>query len=172
MSRMNQNAGSAAGLILVLLSAANLVLGSFNPAPAERELIRLAAAFSVLPILIALSLTDRLISSFFPWKPSGRSIAHELQVRKIPSDRLAVQGMNRGLHYSLNFYLHDEIEDWNPDHPTAGYVLAGMGSCRYVVPPTFSCEEVPFDLESTGRFLFRVAPSASLDGVPRRGQSQ
>ena len=84
----------------------------------------------------------------------------------------AVAWMNRGLHYSLNFYLREEIRTWDQDHPTEGYVIAGSKDCKRLAPPSFACEEIPFDLESTGSFLYRVSLVTSTSGLPRGGQPQ
>ena len=169
MSSTNQRFAAAASFVAASIGLANLILGCFHGRITAH---RLAAACSVLPILAVLCLAAKFTPLLFVWDPSGRSIAHELQLRKIPSDRLALLGMNRGLHYSLNFYLRDEIKDWDQDHASDGYLLTGGRSCKYVAPPTLACEEVPFDLASTGRFLYRLVPANSPDNLPRSGQPQ
>jgi hypothetical protein len=130
------------------------------------------AASCILPILLAVSLMDKLLPSLFLSDPSGRSLAHELQVRKIPTDKLAVAWMNRGLHYSLNFYLREEIRIWDEGHPSEGYIIVGSKVCKRLVRPPFACEEIPIDTESTGRFLYRVSAGNSADNFPRSGQLQ
>jgi 4-amino-4-deoxy-L-arabinose transferase-like glycosyltransferase len=169
-SERNQKIGMAVGLVLALMGAANLLLGSFSPTSPNGGSRSLAAAACVLPILLAVSLADSLASSIFEWDPSGRTIARQLQLRKIPADKLAVAWMNRGLHFSLNFYMGREIRDWDMDHPGDGYVLTGTNICKRLNPPPFACERIPFDLESTGRFLFRVTEPQSADSHPRSGQ--
>jgi hypothetical protein len=115
---------------------------------------------------------DKLLPSLFLSDPSGRSLAHELQVRKIPADKLAVAWMNRGLHYSLNFYLREEVRIWDEEHPTEGYLIAGSKICKRLAPPPFACEEIPIDAESTGKSLYRVSLPSSAGGLPRSGQPQ
>jgi 4-amino-4-deoxy-L-arabinose transferase-like glycosyltransferase len=148
----------AVGVLAALLAAANLILG-IAYLRHGKSLPRNLAAAAVIPILFALSLTNYLLASFFQWDPSGRSIAREVQIRKIPLEQFEVVGMNRGLQYSLSFYLHEEVKNWDPSYPTMGYVLTGKHSCRTLVPVTFACEEVPIDYDSTGRFLYLVTPA-------------
>lgn len=168
----NQHFGIALGLVIVAMGAANLFFGLLYPLHRVSEQRQLVAAACVLPILLVVSFSNKLLPSFFTWDPSGRSLARELQVRKIPADKLAVAWMNRGLHYSLNFYLRQEIRTWDQDHPTEGYVIAGSKGCQRLAPPSFACEEIPFDLESTGSFLYRVSLVTSTSGLPRGGQPQ
>lgn len=126
----------------------------------------LHAVVAVVPVLVAVSLTDKLVMSYFRWDPSGSTIARELQLRKIPGARLAVTQMSRGMVYSLSFYMHEDIKTWDSDHPTQGYLLTGGLRCRYWVRPPLVCEQVPFDEETTGRFLFRVTVPQLMQGAP------
>ena len=171
-SHGNQKFGIAVGLIVAAMATANLLLGIFISSLRVNGPRRLIAASFILPILLAVSLMDNFLPSLFLSDPSGRSLAHELQVRKIPADKLAVAWMNRGLHYSLNFYLRQEIRIWDEEHPTEGYIIVGSKVCKRLVPPPFACEEIPIDNESTGRFLYRVSAANSADSLPRSGQLQ
>jgi len=169
--RGHEGYGVAVSLVIASLAAANLILATLH-APVRTLLIyRLMPAFCVLPILLLLSFGGKLLPNFFRWDPSGRSIARALQVRGIPGDELSIRNMRRGLHYSLNFYLRREVRDWDNKGPTEGYVLMGTRTCRYLVPPMLACEEIPFDLESTGQFLYRVTPAHSAPGAAS-GKSQ
>jgi len=169
-SHGNQKFGIAVGLVVAAMGAANLVLGIFFSWPRVSQSRQLAAASCVLPVLLAVSLTDKLLPSLFLSDPSGRSLARELRVRKIPVDKLAVTPMNRGLLYSLNFYLQGEVRNWDQEHPTDGYVITRIAGCKRLAPPPFTCEEIPINLESTGRFLYRVSWASSADSHPRSGQ--
>jgi hypothetical protein len=131
----------------------------------------LTAAFAVVPILVAMSLTDKLIASYFLWDPSGRTIARELQLQKIPADQLSVTSMSRGMQFSLNFYLHQEVKTWDLDNPTEGYLLLGSKAWKHWVPPPLVCEEIPFDSESTGRFLYRVTGPCSAGRADGSGEA-
>jgi len=171
-SHGNQKFGIAVGLIVAAMATANLLSGIFVSSLRVNKPRRLVAASCILPILLAVSLVDKILPSLFLSDPSGRSLAHELQVRRIPTNKLAVAWMNRGLHYSLNFYLREEIRVWDEEHPTEGYIIAGSKVCKRLVPPPFACEEIPIDADSTGRFLYRVSAANSADSLPGSRQLQ
>ena len=38
--------------------------------------------------------------------------------------------MHRGQLFSLNFYLHHEMKQWNPADRQVGFVLVEFSSCR------------------------------------------
>jgi len=167
----NEKFGIALGFVVAAMGAASLLLGILISWPRMNQSLRVGAVSCVLPVLIAVSLSDRLLPLLFPFDPSGRSLANELRVRKIPIDKLAVTSMTRGMQYSLNFYLHMEIRDWDENRPTEGYVLSGSKSCKRFTPPLFTCEEVPINYESTGRFLYRVSRTGLSDSLlPHSGQ--
>ena len=72
--------------------------------------------------------------------------------------------MSRGQHYSLNFYLHEEIKDWNQENSWKKYVLTDMRGCRNLTPIPFACEPMPFDEQVTGVFLYHVIMPGSVQG--------
>jgi 4-amino-4-deoxy-L-arabinose transferase-like glycosyltransferase len=164
LSGVSQNFGVTAGIVFALIGAANLFLGFLPPTSGIAKLRSFASASAILPILFAASLANSLVSSYFPWDPSGRTIAQQLQRHKIPADQLAVMQMSRGMQFSLSFYLHQEIRTWDVDHPTEGYLLAGGLGCKYWSPRPLVCEKLPFDEEATGRFLYRVTIPDSVQG--------
>ena len=111
--------------------------------------------------------------SMFKFDPSGRILARELQMRNIPLNKLAVGWMSRGQHYSLNFYLHEEITDWNQENLAKEYVVTDMPLCRNLSPVPFACEPMPFNEHATGAYLYHIL----MPGSPQRlgdsgGQAQ
>jgi 4-amino-4-deoxy-L-arabinose transferase-like glycosyltransferase len=76
-------------------------------------------------LLITLSPVPALAVLLFAGKPlaaldrnwlSSKGVANEIQLHAIPFDELSVRGYeNRGWRYGLNFYLHRQIDDWNPN---------------------------------------------------------
>jgi len=157
-----------AGLIIALMGAANIFLGIFYPSWSATDLRKLIAASAVVPILLAASLTDVLLSSYFRWDPSGRTLSEEIRRIGIPSPELLVRAMSRGQRYSLNFYLHHEVTEWDAEHPREGYLLLGAKYCRGMIGSDLTCEEIPFNLEKTGFFLYRIERRSS-DSLPRSG---
>ncbi len=171
ISRGNEKFGVTVGLVIALMGVANLLLGSLYPSYRDRGHRQLFAACCVLPILLALSLTDAFLLSFFHWDPSGRTLSQELQRQGIPTDKLAVKVMSRSQRYSLSFYLQREIPEWDREHPREGYLLLGGRCSGSVDGPDLACEEVPFNLAQTGFFLYRIE-RRSLGGRPCSGQPQ
>jgi 4-amino-4-deoxy-L-arabinose transferase-like glycosyltransferase len=167
----NERVVTGACGVVALMGAANFFLALFLPPAREKGPLPFPAATCVLPILFAAMLGYFIAPSFFKVDPSGRALAHELQLKNIPKDELAVGWMNRGQHYSLNFYLHDEIKDWDKENSGKEYVLTNMPHCRNLTPVPFACEPVPFDEQTTGAFLYHVVmPGLALgDGG---GQAQ
>jgi 4-amino-4-deoxy-L-arabinose transferase-like glycosyltransferase len=160
-SQGNEKFGIAFGLVLAAIGAASLLLGIFFSWPKLSPSLQVAAVSCVLPVLLAVSLSDKLLPSFFLFDPSGRSVARELRLRNIPAEKLAMTPINRGMQYSLNFYMHMEIRDWDENHTTEGYILSRSRSCKRFAPPPLVCEEVPIDYESTGMYLYRVRSISS-----------
>jgi 4-amino-4-deoxy-L-arabinose transferase-like glycosyltransferase len=166
----NANYGIAAGLILGAFSLANLLLGAGLSFSSKGQLGRGLAACCVLPLIVAVANTDKLLPSFFYWDPSGRTLSEELQRHAIPIAELSVpKNMNRGLGYSLDFYLHQEVPEWNSEHPRPGYVLLGGKHSKSQAGLDFTFEQVPFDLKRTGYYLYRVQ-SRSVAGSTSSGQ--
>jgi 4-amino-4-deoxy-L-arabinose transferase-like glycosyltransferase len=161
--------GLLAGLIISLLGAANIFLSIFYPSCSGSDLRKLLAASSVVPILLAVSLTAGLLSSYFRWDPSGRSLSEEIRRIGIPSHDLMVRTMSRGQRYSLSFYLHYEITEWDAEHPRGGYLLTGSKYCRGTVGSDLTCAEIPFNLDKTGFFLYRIERRLP-GGHPSSGQ--
>jgi 4-amino-4-deoxy-L-arabinose transferase-like glycosyltransferase len=165
------NFAMAAGVTLGALSVANLMLGAGASLWFKGAFGRGLAACCVLPILLAVANSDKLLPSFFLWDPSGRTLSEELERHAIPAAELNVSKyMNRGQRYSLNFYLHQEVPEWDSEHPHQGYLLTGNRHSKSQSDFTF--EEIEsFDLRRTGYFLYRIQPSSGA-GHPGSGKPQ
>jgi 4-amino-4-deoxy-L-arabinose transferase-like glycosyltransferase len=164
ISRGNERAGAMVGLVIALMGATNIILGVFYPFVSATSLRRLLAASSVVPILFIVSMADSLLSSYFRWDPSGRSLSEEIRRDGIPSQDLLVRTMSRGQRYSLSFYLHHEVAEWEAEHPREGYILSGGEYCRGMIGSELTCKEMPFNLQTTGYFLCRIERRSS--GAP------
>jgi len=161
ISRANERFGVLAGLTIALMGAANILLGIFHPWRSATDLRKLLATSAIVPILLAVSLTDGLLSSYFRWDPSGRSLSEEIRRNGIPSQELLARVMSRGQRYSLSFYLHKEVTEWEAERPREGYILSGGKYCGGAVGTDITCEEIPFNLEKTGFFLYRIERRSS-----------
>jgi 4-amino-4-deoxy-L-arabinose transferase-like glycosyltransferase len=172
VSQGNVNFGVATGIILGALSVANLFLGAGASLSPNGAFGHSLAACCVLPILFTVANNDKLLPSFFYGDPSGRTLAEELQRHAIPIAELNVsKNMNRGLRYSLDFYLHQEIPEWDSEHPHPGYLLIRSRRPSSLYGSAFTFEEVSFDSERTGYFLYSIQ-RRSLAGNTGSGKPQ
>jgi 4-amino-4-deoxy-L-arabinose transferase-like glycosyltransferase len=153
------NTRTAAAVVL-LFAIANLMITIFGGLFSRRPNGEVLAGMAVVPILAGMLLAGRLLPEFFHSDPSGRTIARAVQQKRIPANQLAVAGMNRSLMYSLSFYLHEEVRNWDAHSETGGYLLTSSKNCERIVDARFFCELQPFDSDDTGRFLYLVLPIA------------
>jgi len=164
VSRANEKFVVGVCVVVALLGVANFLLVLFCSPPREKGPLPLRAATCVLPVLAAAILSYFIAPSFLKFDPSGKTLARELQKQNIPADQLAVGWMSRGQHYSLNFYMHEEIKDWNQENSRKSYVLTDMRACRNLTPIPFACEPRPFDEQATGVYLYHVVMPGSVEG--------
>jgi 4-amino-4-deoxy-L-arabinose transferase-like glycosyltransferase len=158
-SRITGNVASGAGWVLVLLGIANLLLGI---AP-KKQFSRFAVSWMcVVPVLLIVLAFRPLAADFLPRDPSGRVLAAELEKFQPTADALHlgvfVAKMSRGQQFSLSFYLHREILDWESARPADSFVLlpSSSASCDPPITPPLSCSRNPTELGSTGWFVYRV----------------
>ena len=151
--------------IVALMGAANLLLASFGRPARQKNLLPLLAAGCVVPILLATVVVYFIAPSFLKLDPSGKTLARQVQQEKIPLDELAVGWMDRGQHYGMNFYLHQEIKDWNLENSGKQYVLTDIRGCRNLNPIPFACEPMSFDEQATGTFLYHIIMRGSMQGL-------
>ncbi|MGB9432787.1 MAG: glycosyltransferase family 39 protein [Candidatus Acidiferrum sp.] len=139
------------GCVVLAFALANLLLSI------KEHLKNIPVApVCVLPVLLLLMLFDQISLPWLPWDPSGRTLATELQVAKIPTDQIFVASMNRGQQYSLSFYLHREIPTWDSDQSREGWLLVHSRSCSVFVKSPAACAKEPVELGQSGWFLYRV----------------
>ena len=161
------NASMVTGVcaIVALMGTANLLLATFGRPAREKGLLSLLAAGCVVPVLLATMVAYSIAPSFLKLDPSGKILAQQVQRQKIPLDELAVGWMNRGQHFGMNFYLHQEIKDWNLENSGKQFVLTDIRGCRNLNPIPFACEPMPFDEQATGVFLYRIVMRGSVQGL-------
>src|SRR5208282_366885 len=124
--------------------------------------LRRTAPLCVVPVLV-------LVSSFNvtarPWltpDPSGKSLALNLkQIQPLlsPDSDFYVASMKRGQQFGLSFYLHREIQIWDPENPRKGFLLLPMRDCDpSLVKAPWGRSRDSIALGSTGWFAYRVFP--------------
>jgi 4-amino-4-deoxy-L-arabinose transferase-like glycosyltransferase len=143
----------AGGPILLAFGLANLLL-------TFRRALSIYAigmnSLCVVPILTLLVFFPTISSPWFHYDPSGKTLAHELAERQIPLDQLYIAKMNRGQEYSLNFYTHHELQNWEKENPKSGYLLTSSKACSPYVSLPFVCSETPTELLPSGWFVYQV----------------
>ena len=159
VSRFTANAATGAGWILLLFGIANFLLAAGKGA--TRGSLALAPLCAV-PILALLLFVNHLAPVFLPWDPSGKTIAQELRAAQIPPAQTYVAAMRRGQQFSLSFYLHQEIQSWDPDQPKAGYLLRNSKDCGNFVQPPWTCSTDPVELPGSGWFVYKVQREDSV----------
>jgi len=163
-------AGTTVALVLLLFALANLLLAATKTF-ARAQLT--AALSSVLPVLLLVCLFGPLSSAFrVNSLYSGQTIAGELAANNIPSDQLYYAFMHRGQQYSLSFYLHHEIQQWNSKNAKPGYLLVSSRNCKEVVKPPWMCSDDPIQLDSNGWLVYRVAREDLMSGLGRLGEGR
>ena len=127
-------------------------------------------SLAAMPILIAVLCAAFIVNAPFQSDPSGKTIASELRSLNIGPGDVFLGRMNRGQHYSLNFYWGREIPDWDQSQPRTGYLLLPGKRCSVLVQPPYVCSEQPVYLQKSGEFLFQITATDSLGGIGSRGQ--
>jgi len=160
-SRETPAAARALALILAFFAVANWVLLLYKtnfepPFP--------LSAFCVLPILGVALIVPSLLPEVFPYDPSGKTLGAELASKQISSD-LFVGPMGRGQYFSLNFYLHRELPNWDSDNPKEGYLLLSSRTCRLRVKAPWACGNNPLELPLSGWFVYSVAQNDLPGGL-------
>ena len=159
-SHVNGKTGAAFGLLALLFSVSNVLLVFVSSSKSSMASLH---PFAAVPVLGAMLCAPLLVNAPFQSDPSGRSIASELRSLNVSPDDLFLGHMDRGQHYSLNFYLHQEIPDWDQSHPTRGYLLLRARNCAVLVQAPYVCGEQPQYFEKSGRLLYQVRLASSLD---------
>ncbi|HTQ95412.1 MAG TPA: phospholipid carrier-dependent glycosyltransferase, partial [Candidatus Acidoferrum sp.] len=140
-----------AGCLLLAFALANLLL-TIKVHASSPNLSPLA----VLPILLLVLLFQALSRPWLRTDPSGKTLAAEIQTAEIPTNQIYAENMKRGQQYSLSFYLHQEVQSWNPEQPQSGYLLMRSPLCNSLVKLPATCVGEPVPLKASGWFVNRV----------------
>ena len=105
---------------------------------------------------------------------SSNYLAKQIQVEKIPIKELRVFGLKRSTLYGLNFYLHQEIPEWDRNDAGDIYVLTAT---RFVFcegqPKEIACSDLWGNQERLDTFgLFRLTRRTLATGAPSSGKLQ
>jgi 4-amino-4-deoxy-L-arabinose transferase-like glycosyltransferase len=149
---MNPGAAVGVGWVVVALGAANALLGIRR----HRTLFSYQlSSLCVVPVFLLLGFLDSLSPHFMAVDPSGKTLASEIIAKQIPLDHIYVANMRRGQLYSLNFYLHQEMQEWHSASPKEGYLAINGKKCQQLVQLPFVCSEGP-ELNPSGWSIYEV----------------
>jgi 4-amino-4-deoxy-L-arabinose transferase-like glycosyltransferase len=149
-----------AGCVLLIFALANMLLTIKSR---TRGIATATAA--ILPVLPLVLMFHVLSHPWLRWDPSGKTLAAELTAAQIPPSETYTASMKRGQRYSLSFYLHHEVQAWDPDQPKEGYLVLPVRSCNALVKPPAVCAGDPVELRNSGWFVYRVTKPDSLGGL-------
>lgn len=110
----------------------------------------------IVPILLLLWRVPSFVSDVFPSDPSGKTLSREILGMKIPPSQIYVLHMPRGQRYSLNFYLHQEIAQWDTTGPKEGYLLVQQRNCEELVQAPLVCANNPLVPNPSGWFIYQI----------------
>jgi 4-amino-4-deoxy-L-arabinose transferase-like glycosyltransferase len=161
-SKTNRQLLTSVAWTLLLLALTNLLLALRSKPPRYSKSLNW---FCVVPVLALVCLFPQVSSPWLRYDPSGKTIACELTEKQIPVDKLYVAQMARGQQYSLNFYLHREVETWNKENPSEGFLLLPSGWCGGLVTSPWACVGKPVELRASGWLVYRVERSGSVTGL-------
>jgi 4-amino-4-deoxy-L-arabinose transferase-like glycosyltransferase len=157
-SPITARASRDVAVVLFLFAIANSLIATYRTNSSSQIPF---ALFCILPLLLLNLLIPRTLSGIFPYDPSGKTLAAEISAQHLPGD-IFIGPMPRGQQFSLNFYLHREIETWDKDNPKPGYLLLNSKFCRDFVILPWTCNSDPIYLPDSDRFIFQVEPAQSL----------
>ena len=159
VERFTAAAAAGAGWILLLFGLANALLAARKAAARQTFAWD---SLAVVPILAILLFFNHLAPLFLPWDPSGKALAQDLRAAHIPAEQICVASMPRGQQYSLNFYLHQEIQPWNSRQGRESYLLVNYRNCSHIVEPPWTCSGDPLQLPTSGWFVYNVRREDSV----------
>ena len=154
-------ASRAVAFVLVSFALASWLLVLYKTRPDSHIP---AAACCVLPVLLLAASIPKLLPAIFRYDPSGKTVAAEISSTNVSSG-LFVGPIPRGQYFSLNFYLHREMKEWDRTNPTKGYLLMPSRLCRLEVSPPWTCSVDPIELSKSGWFIYGVRPDSSPGGL-------
>jgi len=124
--------------------------------------LRRAAPLSVIPVIILLVAFNPLASPWLSVDPSTKSLARQVDQIEyhLPASEFFVLSTNRNQKFGLSFYLHRDIQFWDPENPKEGFLLlrssATAGDCESYVKATWYCSEKSMEMGPTGWVAYRV----------------
>jgi len=161
----------AVSFLFGMIAVANLIVLTAFICLKTRAQRNLAASLCVTPMLFSVLIANELVSGLVSL--SSRDLAAQLLAHHVPPECTFIyHGMGRSLRYTLNFYMHRELPDWDEKPDADAYIVSGTFNCERLRRQGFGCVDVPLGPSASGWFVSRVTPNVSAGGFPRSGQFQ
>jgi len=149
----------SAAYVLILLGLANLLLSTkFS----SNRYVHRIAPLCVLPILVLVALFNPVARAWLTPDPSAKALTpviQQLQFR-LPASEFFVLPVNRTQKFGLSFYLHRDVQFWDPENMREGLLLLRSGTttqdCERYVQAPWSCLRSPIEIGSSGWVAYRV----------------
>ncbi len=144
-------------------------LSIFFPSNSFKRFCLTAASVLAIATLLQMVMVPSVIDQANLNRLSGKALALAFQADTRASGPLRSFGFRRDYHYALNFYLHEEVADWNDDPIRNGFVLSESSDC-----PRLKTADQCIDLWSiydrnVSWGLLKITPNDSL-GDPGAGR--
>jgi 4-amino-4-deoxy-L-arabinose transferase-like glycosyltransferase len=149
-------------IILILIFFTNSLLAwSFLQKNSNARSTLLAT--STIPVIVFLLFSGKSLWSADHIWFSAKQVAKEIQDRAIPLDRLSVQtNKNRAWRYTLNFYLHREIPDWDDNSKAEAFLISDKrNGCSLLSLHEFQCSSIPLGPSAEGWWVVHITPNSS-----------
>ncbi len=154
-------------LFLLLISLPSLCWGAGFACTSKSAVRNLAGAVSIATVLVPLLYFGSHVEELSVTDLSARTLASEIQQWRIPPTQLTLFRSNRAWRYSLNFYLHEELKDWELSSKTSSYVISPEINCREISAVGFQCKNIPLGLRTWPWVLVHVSRTAK-EGAERK----
>jgi 4-amino-4-deoxy-L-arabinose transferase-like glycosyltransferase len=158
--------------VFLLLAIPNFLLGIGFLVFTANGKQEFAFALSTIILLCARSFANRLLLDLQINRWSPKALASELTAHHVPVERLSVFLMGRAERYSLNFYVHRELQDWDREPNSDAYVISGSRRCEHLKKEGYECLDVPLGYSDSGWFVSHVVPRNSANSLSDGRQPQ
>jgi 4-amino-4-deoxy-L-arabinose transferase-like glycosyltransferase len=126
--------------------------------------------FAIVIVGIALIIWPRFINQYQRGAISPKVVAEGLHQRGTPVGQVFVwKNASRAWRYGASFYLHAEINEWNPNNRQEAYVITGTTACSDLPTNGYESKIVPVKGQAGEWFVCQMIPVSSVGGFGQLG---
>ena len=168
-SLASQQVKLAFATLLAVIVVANGILAFGFLCFRSQWKLNVVASAAVVPVVFALVMANKLADGILSNSP--KCLAEQLHAQHVPPNRTFVHhGVGRTLRLGLNFYMQQEVSDWDQNPDEDAYVVSGSLNCERLHKEGFDCVDVPLGSSASGWFVSHVTPRNLSSSLPRSGQ--